>query len=1111
MLKVIYGKEEALRQELLRLARRASEEGKRLEAVVPEMATLHTEETLLTGLGAVGSFDLEVLSPSRLSERVFEREGQGAAAGKIRIDDQGKRMAVAGAMKRVEKELSYYRSSLSRQGFIAECATLIADLKRAGLTPGSFREHVETLPEGASRDKMSDIGKIYEAYEEELAGRFVDGEDVNEEMLRAIAGGSCFRDTLIAAAGFDVITGTFARTLIALHRAAGNAEVLLRSFGGGQTFPPVRDSVKRLRDMCIAEGIPFSREALPDPEEKLPPDIAFLRDRFPLDEPGTFAGMPSAVRMVTGATAYFEARYAAREIRRLHDREGVSYGEMGVILCDFENDAGTVEAVMKEYDIPCYVPRTMPAASHGAARFVLSCLRCAAERYRKEDLAALARSGWAPLTDMEAWRLENYIMDYNINGSLFLKPFDRGKDEEEKAWLEEPRQRLSGLLEGLRKGIRESRNNREAMTALYRCVEEAGIYDRLMAHEEMLMERGLAAEAGQGRQMWRELMHLMDETVEIYGDEPTDARTLARQLEAGLNACELRSLPPDGDSVMCFAVGGLAGRGLKAAFILGLNDGTLQGGDPGIFTDEEISRLQEERRVHIALNADGRDDLKRLDLYNALCASDERLVITRAAATQAGDAKRPHLYWSRIRRLMPLLTDVGSTVASEIPRDALGPLSPASAASELAVLFGRGEKPDENWRDAWRYLCREDKDTAREIIGAFRRREDIPALNRDVTGRLFLENIVSVSRLESFAVCPYRHFVEYGLRPRRAGEWDATKMEAGSFYHSAIEGITRALSAVPGWPAISRKQADEVVAREAKRCFGEIFGARGEENQKIRAAGQKYLRVLKNTAWAFTRGAQVSSFSPVGGEIRFGYDSADSLPAVELRLEDGRRVLLHGVIDRIDRYEGDEGIYFRVIDYKSGAKAMKPEEIFYGTQLQLLLYLKAAAGGEKGAEPAGAYYMVLKDPILKVADPEDRAMVETALAKELHLSGVSLRDVKILEKMDSADPPVTMDSLVKKNGDFAENKPLASLEEMRLLIGHAMEKARQLCLKIQDGHIGAEPMTIRGERRTPCDSCDFADICRRENRRPRSGKKMKFAELYDILRQEEEKENPVRG
>ena len=190
---------------------------------------------------------------------------------------------------------------------------------------------------------------------------------------------------------------------------------------------------------------------------------------------------------------------------------------------------------------------------------------------------------------------------------------------------------------------------------------------------------------------------------------------------------------------------------------------------------------------------------------------------------------------------------------------------------------------------------------------------------------------------------------------------------------------------------------------------------------------------------------------------------------------------------------------------------MKAEEIFYGMQLQLLLYLNAAVGSEKGAKAAGAYYMVLKDPILKDVDPDDRAMVEAALAKKLRLSGISLRDVKILEKMDSADPPVTMDSMVKKNGDFAENKPLASLEEMRLLIGHAMEKARQLCLRMQSGHIGAEPMTIEKEQRTPCDSCDFKDICRRENRRPRIRKKMKFTELYDILREEEEKKYPVRG
>ncbi len=1102
MLKVLYGTEEALKREMLRLAREALDTGKRLAAVVPEMATLHTEEELLSGLGAAGSFDLEVLSPSRLSERVFEREGQGSAAGRTRIDEQGKCMAVAGAMKRVEKELCYYGASLSRQGFIAECASLIADLKRASLTPGSLAEHVKTLPEGASRDKISDLQRIYGAYEEELAGRFVDGEDVTEEMIAAIARGTSFADTLVLARGFDVITVTFARTLTALHRASGGAEVLVRAFGRGETFAPVADSIRRLEKMCAEEGIPFSRGILPDAGEALSEETAFLRAEFPRPVPGVFDGLPRRIKMYTGATPYFELRHAAREIRRLHDREGVPYGEMGVVMCDLDNDAGTAEAVMRDYDIPCYLPRTMPAVSHGAARFILSCLRCVSDRNRKEDLAAMIRSGYAPLTDDEAWRLENYILTFNIHGSLFMKPFDRGKDEEETAALEEPRQRLSALIGGLREGMEGSRNTREALTALYRLMEDAGVYDRLMAHEEMLTARGLFIEAGQGRQMWRELLHLMDEMNELFGEEETEVRTLTRQLEAGLTACEMRSLPPDGDSVMCFACGNVARSGLKAVFITGLNDGRLQGGDGGIMTDRELETLQAERKVYIALDADGRDEMKKLDLYNALCASEGTVTVTRAAATQAGDALRPHLYWGRLRRMFPLLTDTGSAIAAEVPSDALGPLSPRSAAEELAVRFGRGDRPDEKWQEAWRYLCREEPKRAREIIDAFRRREDIPDLDREVTGRLFLQNVMSVSRLESYAACPYRHFVEHGLKPRRREDWDASRQEEGSFYHSAIEGITRRLAAVPGWPDLSREQVTEVVSGEAARCFRDVFGPRGEENPRVRAAGQKYIRVLNNTAWAFTRGARVSSFATAGAEIRFGYDSEDSLPAVVLDLEDGRRVLLRGIIDRIDRYEGDEGIYVRVIDYKSGSRELEADQIFYGMQLQLLLYLNAAASWQGGAEGAGAYYMYFRDPVLTDVDSADLEKVEAALAKQMHLSGISLKDARILELMDSALPPLTMDVMVKKNGEFGENKPLATLEEMRLLIGHAMEKARQLCVGMQGGHIRAEPMKIDG-RKSPCDYCDYTDICRRENRTPRRGSKMKFGELFDLLRQEE--------
>ena len=180
-------------------------------------------------------------------------------------------------------------------------------------------------------------------------------------------------------------------------------------------------------------------------------------------------------------------------------------------------------------------------------------------------------------------------------------------------------------------------------------------------------------------------------------------------------------------------------------------------------------------------------------------------------------------------------------------------------------------------------------------------------------------------------------------------------------------------------------------------------------------------------------------------------------------------------------------------------RELKPEQIFYGTQLQLLLYLSAALGMYGGAEPAGAYYMFFRDPMVREVSPEDLKAVEAALAKKLHLSGISLKDVHVLELMDSAVPPVTMDRMVTKDGTPNERKPLADLEEMRLLIGHARETARRICVSMQGGHIRPEP--LQAGRDSPCALCDYRGICRQENSRARKRAAMTVGELFDRLRE----------
>ncbi len=197
MMKILGGDGAALRSVLLRFA---AEDGKRL-VIVPEQYTLQTERDLIDGLQAKGFFDLEVLSPSRLTERVFALAGTDE---RVRVDARGKQIALARALMLCKKQLRYYESAAERQGFIQRAGMLIADFKRAEVGPEALLAHAEALPEGAEQDKLHDLALIYAQYERQLAGQFVDGEDVQAQMLLRLPESGLTRDALVIVFGFDV-------------------------------------------------------------------------------------------------------------------------------------------------------------------------------------------------------------------------------------------------------------------------------------------------------------------------------------------------------------------------------------------------------------------------------------------------------------------------------------------------------------------------------------------------------------------------------------------------------------------------------------------------------------------------------------------------------------------------------------------------------------------------------------------------------------------------------------------------------------------------------------------------------------------------------------------
>ena len=485
-----------------------------------------------------------------------------------------------------------------------------------------------------------------------------------------------------------------------------------------------------------------------------------------------------------------------------------------------------------------------------------------------------------------------------------------------------------------------------------------------------------------------------------------------------------------------------------------------------------------------------------MDVWKTISAPTEKLYLTRSLATQDGSALRPFPRLVHIRLIFPGLVEEGS-VSQRVAVEK--PLAPMPTFDALGVKMRDGPLTGE-WLEAWKYLSSAENTKAQTqaLMQSFLSPQDAPALPREVAHNLFMERVMSVSRLENFAVCPYKHFVEQGLSPKPRKEWALTPIDAGNFYHSALEGFTRLLPTIPHWPKIDKKTCDAVVDKAAEPLFQELLSGVMGESSRMRSLGEKYRRVLKRVAWTFTKGAKQSAFSPEGAEVRFGYPGG--IPPIELTLKDGTKVFVRGIIDRIDRYAGDEGVYLRVVDYKSGAEKLSPAKIFWGAQLQLLLYLRAALAEEEGTEPAGAFYMRVADPLLPTEEETDQ--IEDALARALCLRGVALKDAAILKLMDDGVPPLTLPKVLTSKGDFDKRAMLATLADMKALIGHAGDMARQWAERIYDGEIAAKPLCDK-RRNGACDRCDYAPICRRDLSRgidnARVMQEMKFDELLEKI------------
>ena len=1061
---------------VLRLTEENRKTGRRQILYVPEQVTLQAERDLITGLNLPGLLDIQVISPRKLRQQVRERAGTGV---KRSLNEMGRAMAVHRVMTEKAEELQYYRNMTDLPGAVRRVGAAIDELRESEMTPGELESHAGSAATGAERAKLSDLKTIWTGYQELITEQFDDEKTVWTDTVSRLERCGLWDGVDLTVYGFDTVRPDLRELLAAICGRVYSATVFLtmdtEKAADGRIFIQQRDSVRMLAGALKEAGF-AAEEVYPQGEREGCAEALRQLDRnlFALNPVQWTEDPGEALELYAGSTPWDETEHIAATLRKWH-QEGIPWGNMAVALPAGIQSTGMLRAGLKVNGIPCVWQEKDRAADHPVCRLLLSSLSCLSDGYRTQQVITIARSGFCVLSEEEGLALEDYARAHGVEGRRWQKPFTAGGNAKE---AEELRQRLFTPLEDLRKELKNARSAAASVEAIIHFLDAESVWTQLQEEEERLLQHEMYREAVINRQIWKLMMDLMEQLWTLLGNRRAAIRDLEHMLESALAPATLASLPEQESGVVIGEVGHLLAGRIEALILPQAQDGMLTAPESGWLTDPERRRLEETTGKTIGISRETGCLIRKYDFYRTLTLPSRKLVISWSLRAEDGGALQPDGLIAQLKDIFPGLKEHGGLQAADGTTE---PVTPQAALNGLGPRLNAvmtGEKPDldGDWKNALICLLHSDKydKTVRQMLMNLIPEKEKRKLRQETARRLFMTDRLSVSRLEQFASCPYRHFIDYGLRPVRQENYTFESSDAGNFFHEALDRYMKRAGAEKDWPYFTPEQVDNYMDAICAELTEEWQDSPLREDALGEWRGEEYLRRVRHAAQVLTRFAANSEFRTIATEKVFG--EQDGLPPVVLTLADGSHAVIRGKIDRIDTWENGEGVWLRIVDNKSRGKKPDPERMAAGEQLQLMIYLKAVADSMPDTRLAGAFFFPVEDPEVSTAgDDPDR--IEEDRLKAVRMKGLVTAREDVVRAMDRDIEPYSVDKVFNKDGSVSKSASWAIEEEtLRGLTEAAVEKAGELCSRMRDGEIEASP----GEDSmgSVCRYCEYRAICR---------------------------------
>lgn len=1072
--------------------------------IVPEQFTMQTQKELVSLHPQRGILNIDVLSFQRLAYHVFEETG---ADRHIVLEETGKNLLLRKVAIEQQQNLKVLKGNLKKIGYITEMKSVISELTQYDITLEQLDwmiRYTEHKP-GLSY-KLQDIRVLYQAFREKLQQKYITSEEILGVLCEVADRSQLLKGSTVLLDGFTGFTPVqqkFLRELMKLSRSItvtitlDTKENPWKQGDMHELFYLSKKTIHSIRKLAEETGIEILDPVLLGekacPRFRDAPALGFLERHLLRHDRAVYEKEQDAISIHAAKNAAEEVHYAAREILKLIREEEYRYQDIAIITGDLASYGNYVRRIFEEYGIPYFIDETKTILMNPFIEFIRAALEMAAQNFSYESVFRYLRTGLCHVGEEELDLLENYVIASGKRGiSAWKKDWTgrtRTMDEEQVTQCNEIRKQIMEPLLPFLAAIRDRKTDGRAKTeALYRLIVFHEVQEQLAIYEKQFVEEGNLEAAKEYSQIYRIVIDLLEKVVKLLGDEPLTLKEYTEILESGFEEAKVGIIPPTADRVTVGDIERTRLKDIRALIFLGLNDGWVPKASEkaGILSEPDRESLSG-CGVELAPGARENGYTQRFYLYQNLTKPRERLCLSYSKTKADGGAMRPSYLIGRIAAMYRhiRIIDEDREVSS---REKI--VTPESGMRYLihGLREMKSQKADDDW--AQLYTWYEQSDAYRERLhrlaeAAFLVRDE-KGLGREIARALYgsvLEN--SVSRLERFAACAFSHFLIYGLRLNPREEYTFQPVDMGNLFHRVLEMFSnKVASGTYTWfdlPEDVRKQwTEECVEQAVKESGGDVLLSSARNVYVI----ERMKRIMQRTVWALCEQLRAGAFVPSGYEVSFS--RVENLEAVNIALTQEEKMRLRGRIDRIDICEKDEQVYVKVVDYKSGNTEFDMVALYYGLQLQLVVYLNAAMELEKriypdrDIVPAGIFYYRMQDPMLEADGERTPEEVNGEILKKLKLCGLVNGDKEIIKSMDRE-----LDYSRKKTSDvipvsctkdgFSRYSATADRKHFEELSRFVNGKMKEIGKRILAGETAAHP--YERKNRTACDYCEFREVC----------------------------------